>query len=84
MVATIARAKGIPLVTIAADLDIHRNRLADKIAGRHAFKEQDIVALADYLGVPVGRLFDDPAELLGVIGGSSSAWLAITAGQRAA
>lgn len=66
MVATLARAKGYPLGALAGAVGIHRNRLSDKIAGRVAFTEGDILRLAEALGVPPARLFEDPLELLGV------------------
>lgn len=50
----------------AAHLGIHRNSLAEKIAGRRPFLEDEILALAAYFDIPPGRLFEDPAALLGV------------------
>lgn len=66
MVATLARARGITTAALGAAIGVHRNRMADKIAGRNPFKESEILALADLLGVPPARLFEDPLELLGV------------------
>lgn len=66
MVATLARAQGITYGDLAVKVGIHRNRLGDKIAGRRAFREQEIIALADFFGVSPGHLFEDPLELLGV------------------
>jgi len=66
MVATLARAQGITYGELAIKVGIHRNRLGDKIAGRRAFREQEIIALADFFGVSPGHLFEDPRELLGV------------------
>lgn len=66
MVATLARARGITTAALGAAIGIHRNRMADKIAGRNPFKESEILALAELLGVPPARLFEDPLELLGV------------------
>lgn len=80
MVATLARARGMTTSDLALATGIHRNRLADKIAGRRAFTEGEIVGLADVLGVPPSKLFDDPLALL--TGGSSSACVRIFAGQR--
>lgn len=74
MIATLARARGMSIAQLAGELGVHRNRLADKIAGRQPFKESEIVAAARFFGVPPGQLFQDPLELLGVSGGSSSAW----------
>lgn len=79
MVATLARARGISTSELAGRIGIHRNRLADKIAGRQPFRESEIVGLAEALGVDPGRLFGDPVELL--TGGSSSAWIRRVAGQ---
>lgn len=74
MVATLARARGLSTSALGAAIGVHRNRMADKIAGRNPFKESEILALAELLGVPPARLFEDPLELLGVVsGGSSSA-----------
>lgn len=80
MIATLARAKGIPLGDVAQALGIHRNRLTDKMRGRQAFREDEIVAAARFFDVPVGRLFDNPVALL--TGVSESAWTRTTAGQR--
>lgn len=66
MVATLARARGITTAALGAAIGVHRNRMADKIAGRNPFKESEILAQADLLGVPPARLFEDPLELLGV------------------
>lgn len=66
MVATLARARGLTVTALAQAVGLHRNRLADKIAGRQSFTETDILVLADHLGVDPGRLFEDPLELLGV------------------
>lgn len=66
MVATLARAKGISHSALAVAVNIHRNRLADKIAGRRSFTEQEILDLAAYFEVDPGRLFEDPMELLGI------------------
>jgi len=74
MITTLAAAQNIQLGDVAARLGIHRNRLTDKIAGRQAFRESEILAAAAFLGVPPGRLFDDPLELLGVTSVSESAW----------
>jgi transcriptional regulator with XRE-family HTH domain len=82
MISTLARARGVTQSDLAIELGIHRNRLADKIAGRVDFKESEIVAAARYFGVEPGRLFEDPLKLLGVTGGSSSAWIRRWAGQR--
>lgn len=73
MISTLARARGLTMGQVAEELGIHRNRLADKIAGRQPFRESEILAAAELFGVAPGRLFDDPLELLGVTGGSSSA-----------
>lgn len=80
MIAALARAKGVSMGELADVLGIHRNRLSDKIAGRHAFRESEILAAADYFGITPGRLFGDPVALL--TGGSESAWTRRTAGQR--
>lgn len=80
MVATLARARGLTTSALAEAIGIHRNRMADKIAGRQPFREQEILALAELLDVPPGRLFDDPVALL--TGGSGSAWTRRTAGRR--
>lgn len=74
MVATLMRARGLTIGQLADEVGIHRNRLGDKIAGRMAFREEDILAVAEALGVKPGQLFDDPLELLGVTptSGSSS------------
>lgn len=74
MITTLARAHGVTLGQVADELGIHRNRLADKIAGRQPFRESEIIAAAAFFGVTPGQLFQDPLELLGVTGGSSSAW----------
>lgn len=66
MVATLARANGTSFSALALELGMHRNRLADKIAGRRPFQEGEILALAEFFGVPPGRLFDDPRQLLGI------------------
>lgn len=66
MVATLIRARNETITSVAAMTGIHRNRLADKIAGRRAFTEPEIIALASHFDIPPGRLFDDPLELLGV------------------
>lgn len=83
MVATLMRARGMTIGQLAEEVGIHRNRLGDKIAGRMAFREDDILALSNALGVPPGRLFDDPLELLGIAVATSSgpAWIPGTAGQ---
>lgn len=75
MVATLARAKGVTVVALAGELGMHRNRLQDKIAGRRDFSESEIRRIAAYFGVTPGQLFEDPLELLGISGGSSSAWI---------
>lgn len=80
MVATLARARGESISKLALAVEIHRNRLADKIAGRRLFTEDEILALAAHFGVPPGRLFDDPLELLGATSESASAWMARAAG----
>jgi len=64
MVATLARAEGYTITQLAEKIGIHRNRLSDKIAGRMAFTEQDMLRLADALDVEPGRLFADPLALL--------------------
>lgn len=51
---------------VARATGIHRNRLADKVAGRRDFTEPEILGLAGYFGVEPGHLFQDPLELLGV------------------
>lgn len=66
MVATLAKAQGLTYGDLAAKLGMHRNRLGDKIAGRRAFREQEIIALADFFGVSPGHLFEDPLVLLGI------------------
>lgn len=66
MVATLAKARGFTSSALAAEIGVHRNRLADKIAGRVPFTETDILKLAEVLDIPPGRLFEDPLELLGV------------------
>lgn len=66
MVATLARARGLSTTQLGERIGVHRNRMADKIGGRSPFKEQEILALAELLGVPPARLFEDPLELLGV------------------
>lgn len=68
MVAALLRVTGRTTIEAAAALGIHRNSLSDKIRGRRAFTEDDILTLAGYFDVPPGRLFEDPAELLGVQG----------------
>lgn len=80
MIATLARAHGLTRGQVAAAIGIHPNRLADKIAGRQAFREDEILAAAELFGVTPGRLFGDPVALL--TGGSESAWPRRTAGQR--
>jgi transcriptional regulator with XRE-family HTH domain len=72
MVVTLASARGFSTSELAKRIGIHRNRLADKIAGRQPFRESEILALAAALGVSPGQLFGDPVALL--TGGSSSAW----------
>ena len=79
MVATLARARGVTIVDLAAALGMHRNRLADKIAGRRDWREHEILAVAAFFDVEPGRLFADPMVLL--TGGSSSAWTPNIAGQ---
>jgi hypothetical protein len=66
MVATLAKAAGIAMGTVATALDMHRNTLAEKMAGRRPFTEDEIVVLAQLLGTTPGRLFEDPRELLGL------------------
>lgn len=66
MVATLCRARGVTSGALAADTGIHRNRLADKIAGRREFSESEIRRIADFFGIAPGRLFEDPLELLGI------------------
>lgn len=66
MVAALLKVTGKTTLEGAALLGMHRNSLADKIAGRRAFTEDEIVTLAAYFDVPPGRLFEDPAALLGV------------------
>ena len=66
MVLTLARAMGVPTLRVAEVIGIHRNRLYDKVNGRIKFTEQEIIALAEFFGVPPGRLFEDPRDLLGV------------------
>lgn len=66
MASALMRVHGLSAGRVAGHLGLHRNTLYEKLAGRTAFYEEEIVALADLFRVPVGRLFDDPAELLGV------------------
>jgi transcriptional regulator with XRE-family HTH domain len=75
MVVTLAKATGVTMATVAATLNMHRNTLAEKLAGRRPFTEDEIVLLARLFQVPPGRLFDDPLELLGATGRSGSAWI---------
>jgi transcriptional regulator with XRE-family HTH domain len=65
MVSALATAQRLSVKALAERAGIHRNRLYDKIAGRQAFTEQDILRLAAELNVPAGRLFEDPLQLLG-------------------
>lgn len=78
MIATLARAHELTIGEVADELGIHRNRLADKIAGRQPFRESEIIAAAELFGVEPGRLFEDPLALLN--GRSSSAWMRRVAG----
>jgi transcriptional regulator with XRE-family HTH domain len=80
MVATLAEARGLTRLELAAKIGVHRNRLSDKIAGRLPFTETEILALAETLGVAPGRLFDDPVSAL--TAGFESACTARGAGQR--
>lgn len=80
MIANLARAHGLTIGQVAEALGIHRNRLADKIAGRLPFRESEILAAAKLFGVEPGQLFEDPLALLS--GRSSSAWIRRFAGQR--
>lgn len=66
MVTTLARAQGVPLVQIAELIGVHRNALTAKLKGARKFKEDEIVAIAEFFGVSPGHLFEDPCELLGV------------------
>lgn len=66
MVSAIAAAMKMTQTELAQRAQIHRNRLADKIAGRREFTESEILRLAEALGVPPARLFENPLELLGV------------------
>lgn len=65
MVSALASAHGIQHIEMAAELGIHRNSLSEKVAGKRRFTDEEIVRLAEMLGVPPGRLFDDPVEMLG-------------------
>lgn len=65
MVATLIRARNETVAAVAAATGIHRNRLADKIAGRRKFSEEEILTLASHFNISPGRLFEDPLELLG-------------------
>jgi transcriptional regulator with XRE-family HTH domain len=66
MVDLLARLEGVSLGDVAAALGIHPNTLTEKIRGRRAFTEDEIVILARLFGVPAGRFFEDPLQLLGV------------------
>ena len=68
MVLALAKVANLSLGEVATHLDLHRNSLAEKVAGRRPFTEDEIVALAELFGVTPGRMFDDPAELLGISG----------------
>ena len=81
MVAAMARARGVSTTELAAEIGMHRNRLADKIAGRRDWREREIQAAADYFGVEPGHLFENPLELLGI---GSIAHPRIAAGPRPA
>lgn len=84
MVVTLARARRITLGQIAERIGVHRNSLTEKIAGRSPFTEDEIILMAEVLGVRPARLFEDPLELLGLaepsISGSASAWTTRSAG----
>ena len=64
MVAAMLRATGRTTTEAATILGVHRNSLAEKIAGRRPFTEEEIITLAGYFGVAPGQLFNDPVELL--------------------
>ncbi len=66
MVAALIRVTGRTITDAAAHLGIHRNSLADKIAGRRPFTEDEILALAGFFEVTPAQLFEDPRQLLGV------------------
>lgn len=80
MVGILVRARNETMGGVAQAIGMHRNRLADKIAGRRQFTEAEILALANHFGVEPGRLFDDPLELLGV--SAPSRCTGVPSGQR--
>lgn len=72
MIAALAAAKGVTHAELAELIGIHRNRFSDKVKGKSSFREAEISAIADRLGVSPGQLFSDPVALL--TGVSESAW----------
>jgi lambda repressor-like predicted transcriptional regulator len=67
MVITLAKVKGVTLGELADHIGTHRNSLTEKVARRRPFDEDEIILAAEKLGVPPGKLFEDPYELLGII-----------------
>jgi transcriptional regulator with XRE-family HTH domain len=80
MVDVLTRVRRLTLGQLAEQLGIHPNSLRDKISGRRPFTEDEIIILAQTLGVSVGDLFADPAERLGISVESGSACTRIPAG----
>ena len=48
--------RGIVQQTLADELDISRQSLSNRLAGVMAFRADELVKVADFLGVPVERL----------------------------
>lgn len=82
MIAALAAAKGITYAELAALIGVHRNRFSDKVKGNIPFRESEISAIAEHLGVSPGQLFDDPVALLTGSSPTSTPCFDVYAGQQ--